>query len=156
MDRTILYRGKRVDNGKWIEGCFCEISGGDDLSPAIQIVRQVPSYTNYMYPVLETEIIEVDYETVGQYTRFKDDNGRKVFEGDILSIYEVHKHKEYKYITDVVWEDGSFMYKGRPHKEYKRDYYDTYLGALIDHERAVGMAMEIEVIGNIYDNPELL
>ena len=146
--REILFRGKRLDNGKWVQG-FLVIWGND-----YYIAPDINAYTSmggrgkgrcmmfgHYYQVLP--------ETVGQYTGLTDKNGKKIFEGDILKI--VHKYqspfdddtKEYTDITtDVVFFDDEglcFSYGKSP-----------FLCV------ADNVTAEYEVVGNIHDNPELL
>ena len=146
--REILFRGKRLDNGKWVQG-FLVIWRND-----YYIAPDINAYTSmggrgkgrcmmfgHYYQVLP--------ETVGQYTGLTDKNGKKIFEGDILKI--IHKYqspfdddtKEYTDITtDVVFFDDEglcFSYGKSP-----------FL-CVVDNVTA-----EYEVVGNIHDNPELL
>jgi hypothetical protein len=63
----VKFRGKRLDNGKWIEGNYAEFVNYLDgvTKPGIQIIRQVPSSYDRFIPAFETELIEVIPETVG-------------------------------------------------------------------------------------------
>ena len=82
---------------------------------------------------------EVDPETVGQYTGLTDKNGKKIFEGDIVErlwLGEKHIYRIY-YDNDIASFIGTDIYSER---------FTTF-----DYD-----ACEFEVIGNIYDNPELL
>ena len=113
--REILFRGKRIDSGEWVYGTMYKIA--NDLNPFI--LTGGKSGCSY----------QVDEETVGQYTGLKDKNGKRIFDGDILSIWnESH--------DVVVFEDGAF------------DLENTSI--------PIRFANKFEVIGNITDNPELL
>ena len=137
--REILFRGKRIDNGEWVAGYYVPVCWG--RFPCVPCI--VPE------PVDAWESMKVDPETVGQYTGLTDKNSKKIFEGDILKI--IHKYqspfdddtKEYTDITtDVVFFDDEglcFSYGKSP-----------FLCVVNN------VTTEYEVIGNIYDNPELL
>jgi len=80
----------------------------------------------------------VDPDTVGQYVGQPDKNGKKIFEGDILK-------DSYGWIFKVIWDDDNARFLGWQ----KKPHGDTYI-CYVDREP------KTEVIGNIYDNPELL
>jgi len=143
MNREVTFRGKRLDNGQWLCGDLMHDNRGG----------------YYIYPIdsmclsLENK---VDLDTVGQFTGMKDKNGKKVFEGDIL-----------------LWTRKSVHIEGRPIQDFSDKcviYYDDdkcgfRFRCKLDCGSCVGnldfgddRAKEsyIEVIGNVYDNPELL
>lgn len=125
--REHLYCGKRVDNGKWVEGYYFH-----DIDKRI-VTTEADYIIGFLYKddtIMQN--IEVVPETVGEYTGLTDKNGVKIFEGDIV---EADGYREV-----VKFENGCFYpmgaYIARTGYEYDPDEY--------------------EVVGNIHDNPELL
>ena len=131
--REILFRGKRIDNGKWVYGDLVQ-------SPAhcvVQIYEQDLCGDNFA----------VDPSTIGQYTGLTDNNGKKIFEGDIIKIVQDYDYSDDYSISKVYSYNGIFCV------DYHGDDFDsTALGFLKDYLPDGGF----EVIGNIHDNPELL
>ena len=90
---------------------------------------------------------EVVPETVGEYTGLKDQNGKKIFEGDIVR----YRHEFWQCPMQSVVEYGVDKWN-YPAFDFKdNDYYEAN-GLQLAHE----MEIEFEVIGTIHDNPELL
>ena len=127
--REILFRGKRKDNGKWAEGYYM-----DD------------GYINQPFTELGgrfDDTIEVDPETVGQYTGLTDKNGKKIFEGDIINAYH---NRDLLNVSYVVFDRGEFLC------ELISGNFIDCCETLPEQETECG----IQIIGNIHDNPELL
>lgn len=132
----IKFRGKRVDNGEWVYGGIT--SPVHSPNNKVQIVSSA-----FMEGDEENEhyiFVEVIPESVGQYTGLKDKNGKEIVEGDILRQYS-RLQDELPRIIKVIWQDGGFMYRNK----FESDFY------FYQH-----MANDCEIIGNIYDNPELV
>lgn len=163
--REILFRGKRINNGEWVEGSF--LLDGEAHRPPDK--EHLPFSKCYIVPetdrenvktsfnngslFLETTAYHVIPETVGQYTGLTDDkNGRKVFEGDILKFTDTNA--EYEWIGKVEF--------GNPNEEYNWGFQLVYIsGTKPNTDILLWFDMEetgafSEVIGNIHDNPELL
>lgn len=118
MEREILFRGKRIDNGEWVEGNL--------------IQYPLSSYCHIMSNHGFDDARCVLSETVGQFTGLLDKNGNKIFEGDIVK-YE--------------------------NKIYEIKYLEKYARFAPTNKSTVFMVCafnHLEVVGNIYDNPELL
>lgn len=134
MKREILFRGKRIDNGEWVYGYFYEECGAtyiiEDRQKETMLNRNTP---NVIIP-----------ETIGQFTGLTDKNGVKVFEADVLS-----SKSPYRYY--VKYKDTAFYVY---HCEIKDVDKTPYRWGLLSRFNELGI--EVEVIGNIHDNPELL
>lgn len=143
MNREILFRGKRVDNGEWVCGYLYRLS--ERLNPFIMFVNS------------NAESHEVILETVGQFTGLCDKNGKKIFEGDIL----LEKEKEYsleEYGEKVVGTHNIVAYWNEKACGFWVRRTDKPKGKIYVPEEPLceSFAEELEVIGNVFDNPELL
>lgn len=127
--REILFRGK------------CELSG---LWNTGSLVKYKDDYGNEEYHIVQTDkgYVVVIPETVGQFTGLTDKNGKRIFEGDRVRV-PMHKVGETpNYMTGFVeWINGAFSVT----------WDDTQFG-----RHFVGYLENIEIIGNIHDNPEML
>ena len=136
--REILFRGKRTDNGEWVYGYYTKARYY--LNDKEMHVIFAPD--GEAFPRCEfSDYEEVDPETVCQYTGLTDKNGRKIFEGDI-----VEGNSEYFTFTHPY---GKVVYDGG-------QYLISFDDVLEDIECLGAWANDVEIIGNIYDNPELL
>ncbi len=126
MNREILFRGKRTDNGEWTHGYLFRI--WEKAYICWGTVNGVPGMK------------EVDPETVGQYAGIRTyKNSRKIFEGDIIKVNDF-------WTGVVVWEFNDTSFEVEPNDEME---VMECLGVVVNGNK-------VEVIGNIFDNPELL
>lgn len=136
--REILFRGKRIDNGEWVEGCFIEpnaIFSKDCASGSFGTIKGIKQS-------IGLDVYLINPETIGQFTGLTDKNGVKIFEGDILKCINPNDGEEF--ITDFI----ASLVNGFTFKNVSL----TRQLSLFDND----WPDEIEVIGNIHDNPELL
>ena len=127
--REILFRGKRLDNGAWETGSLVIVRM--DCHDAQYYIAD--KMTGYHTPV--------DPSTVGQYTGLKDKNGKRIFEGDVAKVLQ-GKDKDIAYVG---FENGAFMLYPKTGNIYERTLWSYWYND-----------WDVEVIGNITDNPELL
>lgn len=136
--RESLFRGKRIPHGEWIEGFYVHLLDGKGRESHRIYTGYAETDCGDFYP----DWYEVDPATVGEFSGKCDDNDRRIFEGDIADGL-------FCFTTPVravcVFKDGAFGLKW------------THGG--VDHFSAFtsicNVACEM-VVGNIYDNPELL
>ena len=134
--REILFRGKRLDNGEWVDGWYQPETtikhwNGSQETVGVTIAYKVEG------GFLEDTL--VDPSTVGQYTGLKGKNGKRIFEGDIIKRFWLGA--EIIYCVRYDGENAHFIGDG-----LNKSGFTTFDG---DGEM-------FEVIGNIHDNPELL
>lgn len=134
--REILFKAKRTDNGEWVEGYLMD-----------EGYINVPFNDDIVGGRFD-EPIEVDPSTICQYTGLTDKNGKKIWENDIIRCYAD---------TDDLGNDLFFYYKVVWHENYHCWWLsEIYAKEKEDEFLYQYYSDDIEVIGNIFDNPELL
>ena len=134
MNREILFKAKRIDNGEWVEGYYCKWKqirrticiAEEKIVDCIIVWMSDGSMLRY----------EIDPDTLCQYTGLTDKNGMKIWENDILKC---------GVNSVVVWNKKYASWCLRK----KRWLYDQFFGDSVEPE-------DVEVVGNTFDNPELL
>lgn len=126
--RTIKFRGKDIETGKWLYGDLRQRLG---YFPSI-----IESYCTDKGKIAYREIA-VEETSVGQITSLKDKNGRDIYEGDILRCGSERDKLEVRFVRGVF----AFLWNGSLNDEFPT--------GSPTHEWA-------EVVGNIHDNPKLL
>lgn len=136
--REILFRGKCIDNGEWVDGDLIHNDNEDfpmSLIGSLILSRDKHdnniSFDGYC-------LYEVAPATIGQYTGLEDKNGTKIFEGDIVEI-RFDRSVCPEVVGEVYFINGGFHIRSS----------DAGLSLLV-------YVQYCEIIGNIHDNPELL
>lgn len=130
--REILFKAKRKDSGKWVEGYYVKKY---DLLGKRHLILNVDNYVRW-------ECVEIVPETLCQFTGLCDKNGKKIWENDILMA-----HLDESCPEDVTYETVEWGVAGWVAHEIgsmDRKYIDKF-----DLEH-------FKVVGNIFDNKELL
>ena len=145
--REILFRGKRIDTGEWVEGYYYK-------AKFYRTDTDLCDYITIPHPEQEgraSDHFMIIPTTISEFTGLCDKNGKKIFEGDIFRPFDNE-------IIVVAWIDyySTLGFLCRiEHTETKRgkEITESHDGwaMLCDYELS-----ELEVIGNIHDNPELL
>lgn len=138
MQDRYLFRGKRIDNGEWVIGnCI------DDGVTGQVFIHTVGKSVNESDKVgeegcLQFVAFEVAPATICQCTGLKDKNGKLIWENDVVSYCDCTKED---YV--IAWEQNKACFE-----------YQEYSCSMMNFDELSGC--EVEVIGNIFDNPELL
>lgn len=138
MENRFLCRGKRIGNGEWVEG-FLVPFAGDDKNRFWQIKK----VDDIKKPSI-SQTVRVNPSTICQCTGLKDKNGRLIFENDIVGYWDTYSTEngqaEADCIGKVVWDDETISFQVT--NRLSAESYEV-----LD---------ECSVIGNKFDNPELL
>lgn len=140
--REILFKAKRIDNGEWVEGYL------------IKDLHEEEWYIGYLFggDAHDTDVAKIDPNTICQYTGLTDKNGNKIWENDILSVLLIGETDEQK--------ENCIVRYGRKAENFRIELGFNLEWTKTDYLRCDicfwTENREVEVIGNIFDNPELL
>lgn len=136
MNETALFRGQVKNTNHWVYGSLIYSANSvfiiNDLSDNI-----IKKHSNGTWQINRPCFL-IDNETVGQYTTVDDINGKQLFKDDVVRIPETLHNVEI--VGMIVWEKGRFLIKS------------ISSGTTWD----ISYYIDIEKIGNIHDNPELM
>lgn len=159
--REIEFRAKAINrdpnreyrtdykNGDWVYGLITDL-GNEKYNAPAQMTNEIG-----------VEKIDIDYKTIGQYTGLKDKYGNKVFEGDILRYLRTNMYapttsfhnKDLLSLHIICWNNEKYAFYER---HYTLPEKKCIGGGSLHFNDERADENTIEIIGNIYDNPELL
>lgn len=119
--REIKFRGKSRSSGEWFYGYLFKSDSGERT----HIIKN------------HKACLDIDPDTVGEFTGLRDKNGIEIYENDLIKCE--------KDIYEIIWNRGMFILKSI----HSSVLGDTPLGPMLD-------IFDLGIIGNIYDNHELL
>ena len=148
--REILFRGKALDSKNiWDVGYLLLVKNNYYIHPPlssertdVDLEKDISNYNIWVYEVIP--------DTIGQYTGLKDKNGTKVFEGDIVALED-----KVKKIEGII-KFGKY-YQSQFGNGLQYGFYIEWIDKPhLRKDLIYWIDAEVEVIGNIHDNPELL
>ena len=142
----IKFRGKSLKTGRWVYGYYVHLEdfmrGRETHRIYSGLADSMPGGEGYDF---SADYEDVDSDTIGQYTGWKDENGQEIYEGDILDLYipknNIGKPEHRK--RKVIWKYSGFQITNM------RD------DCVMDRVTST-IELIYTVIGNIHDNPELI
>lgn len=142
--REILFKAKRLDNGEWVEGSLISTEDNSGFILRSKTKAFIPKGTNTF---CSTECYEIDQTTLCRYTGLVDKNGQKIWENDILKCKKYIGGNFVDYCIEVGYVEMKHGAFGL-HRIKNDAYYRPFKDWLEDYE--------YEVVGNIFDDKELL
>lgn len=141
MSRAILFKAKRKDNGEWVEGYYVYCRKRHYVLP---VVNEIIGYDER-----EDKWIEINPDTLCQYTGLTDKNGKKIWENDIVTI--TIECDDYFNLSETGIVEYSYgQYELKVKTTDGKEAYSNLINKLSE------APFEIEKLGNIFDNAELL
>lgn len=133
--REILFKAKRIDNGEWVEGWLF-------LTKDNTYIAYPSQFDDDLFLSPTNIFIAVDIDTICQYTELTDKNGNKIWENDVVFVTDDDGNSGQvdTGVGEIDFLEGLWYISGR----VQNSLYD------------INKCFQIEVIGNIFDNPELV
>lgn len=149
--REILFRGKWIGNGEWVEGHYCKISETTYAFAEDYERNPIPVHHYILHETMTDwglpnrfNQYEIDPETLCQCTGKTDEDGKKIFEGDIVGFDDIYStesgYSESSCLGEVVWSAEECCF-------YVTNRLSAESWEVLD---------ECKVVGNVFDNPELI
>ena len=139
--REILFKAKRKDNGEWVEGFVFEFKGEFYIMEMTQTFMTA-YYSEESVVDFNIRAIEIDPDTICQYTGLTDKNGKKIWENDIVKANLDESYPEDITYIKILWNECGFCVN---------ENCSTDIWTLEKWD-----AEHFQVCGNIFDNPDLL
>lgn len=134
MNIEIEFKAKSIENGDWVNGYYLQNETDNKRKSII-----------YQSNNSSEKMIEVDPVTLSQFTGYNDKNGRKIFTNDIVRIISTYPRVKFDNNKKVVFKHGSFEVEHYSGRVLSLSYY-------CDRPSR----QSIDIIGNIFDNADLL
>ncbi len=147
MNREILFRGKRVDNGEWVYGYLFD-DGYQNPRHVFVGGLMIDEYKGTAcdeWDINGIDFYDVKPNTICQYTGLTDKNGKKIFEGDIVRYGEVCGEVKFG-LYESNWQIC----------KYNQGFFVTFPKEYLLRNELGYWRNKIVVVGNVFDNPELL
>ena len=143
MNDRYLYRAKRTDNGEWVEGFF--VNAIEQYGNGERMADIIPLDAIREFDCISPTFM-IDPSTICQFTGLTDKHGKKIWENDVVEIGEHQDNVNGLY--KVIYCENAHCYALKRSVDF---YYNFFTFSDLN-----GFETSSKVIGNIFDNPELL